>query len=46
LSVDGDLQGVARIEGALSAHMWPGLVKKPLNKLTDISAVPQETEGA
>ncbi|CAK9857970.1 unnamed protein product [Sphagnum jensenii] len=44
LSVDGDLQGVARIEGALSAHMWPGLVKKPLNELTDILAAPQETE--
>jgi hypothetical protein len=38
------LQGVPQIEGALSAHMWPVLVKKPLNKLTDISAAPQETE--
>ncbi len=45
LSVDGDLQGIARIEGALSAHMWPGLVMKPLNKLTESSAAPQETEG-
>jgi hypothetical protein len=44
LSVDGDLQGIARIEGALSAHMWPGLVMKPLNKLTESSAAPQETE--
>jgi hypothetical protein len=45
LSVDGDLQGIARIEGALSAHMWPGLVMKPLNKLTESSAAPQEIEG-
>nr|AFK35626.1 unknown [Medicago truncatula] len=28
LSVDGDLQGVERIYGALSAHMWPGMVLK------------------
>ncbi|XP_024545187.1 uncharacterized protein LOC9644396 [Selaginella moellendorffii] len=29
LSLDGDLQGVSRIRGALSAHMWPGMVMKP-----------------
>ncbi|KAD5960754.1 hypothetical protein E3N88_12226 [Mikania micrantha] len=28
LSVDGDSQGVERILGALSAHMWPGMVLK------------------
>lgn len=28
MTVDGDLQGVPRIHGALSAHMWPGLVMK------------------
>lgn len=28
LSVDGDLQGVERLYGALSAHMWPGMVLK------------------
>ncbi|KAL2633388.1 hypothetical protein R1flu_004867 [Riccia fluitans] len=32
MSVDGDLQGVARIHGALSAHMWPGLVLKDSNQ--------------
>jgi hypothetical protein len=26
--------------------MWPGLVMKPLNKLTDFAVAPQETEGA
>ncbi|EPS72172.1 hypothetical protein M569_02586, partial [Genlisea aurea] len=28
LSVNGDSQGVDRIYGALSAHMWPGMVLK------------------
>ncbi|KAK7386564.1 hypothetical protein VNO78_26897 [Psophocarpus tetragonolobus] len=28
LSVDGDLQGLERLYGALSAHMWPGMVLK------------------
>ncbi|KAL3694309.1 hypothetical protein R1sor_007960 [Riccia sorocarpa] len=32
MSVDGDLQGVARIHGALTAHMWPGLVMKDSNQ--------------
>ncbi|KAL0380022.1 UNVERIFIED_CONTAM: hypothetical protein Sangu_0066500 [Sesamum angustifolium] len=27
LSVDGDSQGVDRLYGALSAHMWPGMLK-------------------
>ena len=46
MSVDGDLQGVPRIQAALSAHMWPGLVMKPANKLTDASAASiEEDEG-
>ncbi|CAH8310821.1 unnamed protein product [Eruca vesicaria subsp. sativa] len=28
LSVDGDCQGVERLFGALSAHMWPGMILK------------------
>lgn len=28
LSVDGDIQGMDRLVGALSAHMWPGMVLK------------------
>ncbi|KAJ0262043.1 hypothetical protein HA466_0050440 [Hirschfeldia incana] len=28
LSVDGDTQGVERLFGALSAHMWPGMILK------------------
>ena len=28
LSVDGDIQGVQRLYGALSACMWPGMVMK------------------
>ena len=28
LSVGGDSQGVDRILGALSAHMWPGMTLK------------------
>lgn len=46
MSVDGDLQGVPRIQSALSAHMWPGLVMKPANKLTDASAAsPEDDKG-
>lgn len=33
LSVDGDSQGVERLFGALSAHMWPGMVLKSGNKI-------------
>lgn len=36
MSIDGDLQGVARILDALSAHMWPGLVMKSTQKLPDV----------
>ncbi|KAE8707182.1 monosaccharide-sensing protein 2 [Hibiscus syriacus] len=35
LSVDGDLQGVERLYGALSAHMWPGMVLKSGDKITE-----------
>lgn len=28
LSVDGDVQGVERLFGALAAHMWPGMILK------------------
>lgn len=31
LSVDGDSQGVERLYGALSAHMWPGMILKSGN---------------
>ncbi|GAB4826621.1 hypothetical protein Ancab_033516 [Ancistrocladus abbreviatus] len=33
LSVDGDSQGVERLFGALSAHIWPGMVLKSGNKI-------------
>ncbi|CAL1400063.1 unnamed protein product [Linum trigynum] len=35
LSVDGDSQGMERIFGALSAHMWPGMVLKSGNKIAE-----------
>ncbi|XP_019087076.1 PREDICTED: uncharacterized protein LOC104757704 [Camelina sativa] len=35
LSVDGDSQGVERLFGALSAHMWPGMVLKSGDKIND-----------
>lgn len=34
LSVDGDSQGLERLLGALSAHMWPGMILKSGNKIT------------
>ncbi|XP_042494284.1 uncharacterized protein LOC122073725 [Macadamia integrifolia] len=37
LSVDGDLQGVERLFGALSARMWPGMVLKSGNKIPEPS---------
>jgi hypothetical protein len=47
MSIDGDLQGVPRILDALSAHMWPGLVMKSTQKLTDIRPDSKENdEGA
>lgn len=37
LSVDGDSQGVERLYGALSAYMWPGMILKSGNKITEPS---------
>lgn len=42
LSVNGDLQGVERIYGALSAHMWPGMVLKSGDKITEPSLPEKE----
>jgi len=44
LSVDGDLQGVERIYGALSAHMWPGMVLKSGERISQPSF--PEIEGS
>lgn len=35
LSVDGDSQGVERLFGALSAHMWPGMILKSGNVIAE-----------
>ncbi|KAL1218818.1 hypothetical protein V5N11_033090 [Cardamine amara subsp. amara] len=35
LSVDGDSQGVERVFGALSAHMWPGMILKSGDKINE-----------
>ncbi|CAI0474229.1 unnamed protein product [Linum tenue] len=43
LSVDGDSQGMERIFGALSAHMWPGMVLKSGNKIAE-QPLPDEEE--
>ncbi|XP_057456429.1 uncharacterized protein LOC130747496 [Lotus japonicus] len=37
LSVDGDLQGVERLYGALSAHMWPGMILKSGDRISQPS---------
>ncbi|KAJ1413351.1 Small GTPase superfamily [Sesbania bispinosa] len=37
LSMDGDLQGVERLYGALSAHMWPGMVLKSGDRISQPS---------
>ncbi|KAJ0968863.1 hypothetical protein J5N97_021740 [Dioscorea zingiberensis] len=42
LSVDGDIQGIERLYGALSAHMWPGMVLKSGNKINILSLVHKE----
>ncbi|KAL5572960.1 hypothetical protein UlMin_022557 [Ulmus minor] len=42
LSVDGDSQGVERLFGALSAHMWPGMILKSGNKITEPSLPERE----
>ncbi|MED6194886.1 hypothetical protein PIB30_032668 [Stylosanthes scabra] len=43
LSVDGDSQGVERLFGALSAHMWPGMMLKSDNR-TNESLLPVKEE--
>jgi hypothetical protein len=35
LSVDGDSQGVERLFGALSAHMWPGMILKSGDRINE-----------
>ncbi|KAM0830379.1 hypothetical protein ACQ4PT_066247 [Festuca glaucescens] len=42
LSVDGDSQGIERLFGALSAHMWPGMILKSGNKITTPSLIEKE----
>lgn len=43
LSVNGDSQGVDRILGALSAHMWPGMTLKSGDKIMEPS-LPENQE--
>jgi len=43
LSVDGDSQGVERLYGALSAHMWPGMILKSGDKINE-SSLPEKEE--
>lgn len=42
LSVDGDSQGIERLYGALSAHMWPGMILKSGDKITEPSLPEKE----
>lgn len=44
LSVDGDSQGVDRLFGALSAHMWPGMILKSGDKINE-PVLPPHGEG-
>jgi alpha- and gamma-adaptin-binding protein p34 len=41
--VDGDSQGLERLFGVLSAHMWPGMVLKSGNRITAPTLI--EIEG-
>ncbi|XP_078448474.1 GTP binding protein [Wolffia australiana] len=43
LSVEGDVQGVDRILGALSAHMWPGMVLKTGERIINPTLSEAET---
>ncbi|XP_028776732.1 uncharacterized protein LOC114733432 [Neltuma alba] len=45
LSVDGDSQGVERLFGALSAHMWPGMILKSGDKISEPS-IPQKESSS
>lgn len=42
LSTDGDIQGVQRLYGALSAHMWPGMILKSGEAVTTQSPITKE----
>ncbi|XP_060188222.1 uncharacterized protein LOC132617272 isoform X1 [Lycium barbarum] len=42
LSVDGDSQGAERLFGALSAYMWPGMILKSGDKITEPSLPDQQ----
>ncbi|KAK6162734.1 hypothetical protein DH2020_002575 [Rehmannia glutinosa] len=42
LSVDGDSQGVERLYGALTAHMWPGMLLKSGDRISEPSLPEQE----
>ncbi|KAK1581522.1 hypothetical protein Q3G72_006766 [Acer saccharum] len=42
LSVNGDSQGVERLFGALSAHMWPGMILKSGDEITEPSLPKKE----
>ncbi|KAG6393320.1 hypothetical protein SASPL_147559 [Salvia splendens] len=42
LSIDGDSQGVDRLYGALSAHMWPGMLLKSGDRINEPSLPEQE----
>ncbi|KAL3651170.1 hypothetical protein CASFOL_007573 [Castilleja foliolosa] len=44
LSVDGDSQGVERLYGALSAHMWPGMLLKSGDRINEPELPEQEEE--
>lgn len=41
--MDGDSQGLERLFGALSAHMWPGMILKSGNRITVPTLI--ENEG-
>lgn len=42
--MNGDSQGLERLFGALSAHMWPGMILKSGNKITTPSLVEKDGE--
>ncbi|KAL3613647.1 hypothetical protein CASFOL_041721 [Castilleja foliolosa] len=44
LSVDGDSQGVERLFGALSAHMWPGMLLKSGDRINEPELPEHEEE--
>ncbi|KAL2559292.1 uncharacterized protein Fot_04031 [Forsythia ovata] len=44
LSIDGDSQGVERLYGALSAHMWPRMSLKSRDKIIEPS-LPEQEDG-